>query len=333
MAELNETVFRVLEAASQQRGSGFSDDLREALNQLAALENVSEARLAVASRLPAIDSATGAGAIAVWLGAGVESGASPEPTTVPILQAMVRWCHALELPEGTEDEAVEEEPPSLDAEILEGLEMLGRAAVAHLSVHEQVDQFSQNEDLHAALERAEPYSIGAMWVAALFQQVSGELIVIHAERRTGYRIRYDNLANCFHLFTLLQGCLAGKMPGAERPDPQVLAIASGESQGQAYDRAWWHYGIGPHPQPELQASVFGEMSPAAIPEVDGQQVLLLWSPILQSRTWDSGFFGPILHARMPNVRIVDELSREEIERWCERLKLPEATMTSWWKFW
>ena len=77
--------------------------------------------------------------------------------------------------------------------------------------------------------------------------------------------------------------------------------------------------------------VFGEAGPESIVEIDGAQVLLLWPPIMQSRGWNAGFFGPLIVAAPPAVEVIEELAAEEVQRWRERLQLPEAKKKRWWR--
>jgi hypothetical protein len=60
-----------------------------------------------------------------------------------------------------------------------------------------------------------------------------------------------------------------------------------------------------------------------IDSFDGSQVLLLWPPVLGSRTWDGGFFSPILFATLPKVNVIRTMFATEVETWWERLDLPK----------
>ena len=124
------------------------------------------------------------------------------------------------------------------------------------------------------------------------------------------------------------------MDGSKRVDKNVLSIALGETSGDCLDSAWWHYGRGDCPKPDIMASVFGEMSPCTIPEINDRQVMILWPPILKSRTWDAGFFGPYIEAVPPRVNIIEELSVERAKEWRCRIGLKaEERKPAWWKFW
>jgi hypothetical protein len=319
--ELKQLVGNVLAAASSQPSGPFCDALRDALNALAGSGQLAEGRRAVASQLAKVTSPMGAGYLAVWLGAGVEAGIDPEPTALPILDAMLRWTRTLH--------ATHRSP-----ETLAGLEPLGQGLVAHLARSPSHRTYLQaREDWIAELERAEAFSPGPGWVLELLRKQSGQLVVLHLEQRRGFQMMYENLSNCFHLFTLLQAALVGKVPDARGADAKSLAVARGEAFEAASDSACWHYGRGDLPTSDIGGSIWGEASPSQIPRIDGTQVLLLWPPILGSRSWEAGFFGPYLQAMPPSVVLTDELNSEQVDAWWAKLKLPTLEKKSKWKFW
>ena len=168
----------------------------------------------------------------------------------------------------------------------------------------------------------EHLSTGAVWVLQLLRQRSGQLVVLNIANKKGVVVCYENISNCFHLFTLLQAALGPVMPDARTVSEHLLDIARGESEENGHDEAWWHYGQAYVPEPTVAASVWGELGPDSISSIDGWQVLLLWPPILPSRSWDTSFFLPILHARPPKVEVMEVLSPSDVEAWWVRLALP-----------
>jgi hypothetical protein len=334
MSEPNEAlkllVGNVLAAACTQSNGPFCDALRDALNALARSGSLAEGRRAVASQLSKVTSPVGAGNLAVWLGAGVEAGIDPEPTALPILDAMLRWTRTLQ----TTSEG-ELAPDQLRAaETLAGLEELGQGLVAHLARSPSHRTYLQaREDWTAELERVEQLTPGSGWVLELLRKRSGQLVVLHVEQRRGFRVTYENLSNCFHLFTLLQAALDGKVPDARAAEARSLAVARGEAFEAASDSACWHYGRGDVSEASFAGSIWGEGSPSEIPQIDGTQVLLLWPPLLGSRSWDAGFFGPYLQAMPPSVVISEELTAEQVDAWWAKLKLPMLEKKPKWKFW
>jgi len=338
----------VLMTAERQQGETFSGELRQALNALAMHPEANEARPQIAARLQYLQSPIGTGFLSVWLGAGVENGLDPENTALPLLEVFLKWTRTIEtvlederaeVADGDSDSEADSEAdvnadPPADPKTLMGLERMGQGLVAHLSRTPKLTaRLSRNDAVTKELDRVSHLSLGALWVLELLRKRSGSLVVIHGTELRGFRLAYEHLSNCFHLFTLLQGSLAGKMPGARHAKAEVLSVARGESSGEVSDTAWWHYGICTVPHADLMASVRGEADPATIPAVEGQQAMILWPMAIAGRSWDSGFFGPILMSLPPRVTVTSALSVEEVREWRTRLNLPELTKKAWWKFW
>jgi hypothetical protein len=178
---------------------------------------------------------------------------------------------------------------------------------------------AQDEELLDKIEEIAEFSNGAMWIDELFQKVSDTLIVIHAEKKVGVRVRYENISNCFHLFTLLQESIASVMPGSKETSEEILEIAKkGEYINENdSDEAWWHYGDFFSKKANIFSSIFGEISPSSISRVNGEQVMLLWSPILAKRTWGCDFCRPYLDAMPPSVELIEVLTDNEVDKFFE----------------
>lgn len=317
------------DAAERQRGLELSNDLHNAMSGLADLPEVDVTQ--IANILGATSSPAGAGFLAVWLGAGVERGKDAGLTCAPILETFLQWSRKIATPpERGESDADEEEPYDAvlvaepDPETIAGLQLLGQSLVVHLAHSPDLRRAAaQNEQIYREFRRLEHVSYGAGWVTHLLRQRSGQLVVLNAGNKNGVVVRYENLSNCFHLFTLLQGALAALMPDADQPSEALLEIARGRGEGTVRDHAWWHYGQPTINRPDIVGSVWGEMAPDGIASIEGSQVLLLWPPIMASRGWDTGFFAPVLYASPPNVEVLEVLSPPELDVWWERLGLPE----------
>jgi hypothetical protein len=326
----DEELAKVVDAANRQRGMTPSDDLIRALNTLADLppQQRETARTVVGNALARVASPTGAGFLSVWLGAGVENGATPEPSCQPVIDTFMKWSRTVEtLTDGSDAEtdgsdAETASTPRPDAETINGLQLLGQALVAHIGRLPKVREWMRDtEEIREEFERIAGISIGAAWVVQLITQCSGQLVVLNTAEKIGVLVRYANISNCFHLFTLLQAAVAGAMPDALPIDPRLYEIACGRQQGECGDKALWHYGQPTVPRAELPATVWGEMPPSSIASIDGQQALLLW-PRVMARSWDSGFFSPILATSLPEVDILKSLSSDEVDAWWTRLGLP-----------
>ncbi|TWU08071.1 hypothetical protein [Stieleria varia] len=331
---LEKLVDRIIAAADAQTSAELNDDLRDALNEIAGHPDRGEARAPIACRLGDVRSCAGAGYLAVWLGAGAEHGEEPEEAGQQILETMLKWSRAVH----TSDDEVDSDE-SGDDEINPdtdfGLERLGQGLVAHVARSMSLHQHMMNRpDVIAEFQRTEHLSSGPMWVMELLRKQSGHLVVIHVESKRVVRVAYQNLSNCFHLFTLLQSALADiRMPGSKRVSAHLKSVALGQRHDEASDKAWWHYGVGTCAKADFAGSIWGEATPDSIPEIDAEQVVLLWPMLLASRQWGAGFFGPFLQALPPSVTVQGELSEEEATVWFERLKLPEIKTKPWWKLW
>lgn len=328
---------KVMAAANRQRGREPSPEFREAIKPMFEAESGirKTLHLRLATIIPQITSASGAGLTAMCFGAAVENGADPNESFRPLFSTLIRWARTLPVePEPGETGAIEPIDLTPHEDTLIGLEYLGQSLVAHVGRDKSLKaSIAPNSEAIAHLYRVEHLSVGLMWVLTLLRQCSGDLLVLHATEAKGAWVKYENIANCFHLFTLLQGALANVMPGARTPSPQALAAATRQGNDRIPDSAWWHYGKAEFTTPDLTGSVFGEDTPKSISQFDGQQVILLWPPILQHRGWDSSFFSPLLQASLPSLVLTRQLSAEEISQWRARLQLPQIANKPFWKVW
>lgn len=322
----------ILNAANSHSDKEESRILPDALSAVAEVEpeKREEVRAMVSEGLPGVTAPAGAGLIGIWLGASVEGGRDPKISGPPVLATLLKWSQ--EVPEVPED-AGEEEIEEADSDLVGGLEMLGQAAVAHLARDENLlTSLQEDREAHKVLSIAEDWSAGPMWVMEILRQQSGELIVLHGHEKVGFKVGYENLSNCFHFFTLLQGALETRIPGGQSANGNAMAAARGEESGDVSDGAWWHYGQPTSPEPDLGSTVFGEGGLDSIASVEGTQVIVLWPMIMESRTWGGGFFGPYLAARPPKVEILEQLKENEILEWRTLLGLRDRpTKKPWWK--
>ena len=300
------SVEAALKALREQRERAPSDAVVSSLNGLAELPagEFVLAREQLLRALPTLENPVGAGLLAIWFGAWLEKGyVNPEEAFRPILDCLLSWTPHID------------SSGNASEDLLLGVEYLGQATVAHVSRNEEALREASAPEVVAELSRVEDWAVGAYWVMELVGKTSGQLVVLHGEEHVGAILEYRNLSNCFHLFTLLQGALGDQMPGGGSVDPLLLRVAQGESHpGGLSDKAWWHFGVAGS-EPNIAASIWGEASPATIPVVKGRQVIVLWPPLLQSRTWDSGFFGPILEAALPKVELVRMMDEAEVREW------------------
>lgn len=279
---------------------------------------------AAAEALPTLPPA-GAGWVALVLGAAVEYGADPARAMPALIRCLRSWLSQLPIPEITQDEEGEEEerypdPTPEQQKLIEALQPFCQSVVAHLArMPAERHKLGEDTELLERLTTLIGYSHALGWVLQALQRSSGTLIVLHPPTGTGLKLRYENVAVNFHLFSLLQVAVGTRLPGGQPPDLTIAAAARGQTNDGVQDRAWWHYGDPRSKTPELGASIWGEGLLTEIPVINGARVMLLWPPILQSRSWDHSFFGPHLEALPANVVVEEELSFESAQEWLKTL--------------
>jgi len=255
---------------------------------------------------------------AVTFGTLVERGVSAEITGPAVLEQLRAWLPRLPA-HGTD--------PSLAQ-----FRYLGQAVVAHLArLPAQRLALGRDAALVERLDELRSRTPGAWWVYEALLKSSGTLVLLHPPSGTGLRLVYANVSHGFHLFSLLQTAVGASLPGGREPDEAVAGVARGKSGDTISDEAWWHYGAPRSPKPDSAATIRGEDLVSEIPHVDGEQVVLLWPPILPSRSWDSGFFGPHLEAMPADATVERMLTAEECKAWLETLGVGRRRK-SWWPF-
>jgi hypothetical protein len=280
--------------------------------------------VAAVNALPTLPPA-GAGWIALVLGSAVERG-TDAALTLPGLMQFFRSClsrlpvpHMIQDADGEEEESYPAPTPEQET-LLGALRPVGQALVAHLArLPAERGQLAEDHELMKRLGKITGYSPGIQWVYEALVRKSGTLIVLHPPSGRGLKLKYENIAWNFHLFSLLQAAVGTRLPGGYQPDPKIVAAAHGQTQDEIYDHAWWHYGDPRSKTPDIRESIWGEGQLTEIPLIEECRVMLLWPPIVQSRSWDEGFFGPHLQAMPASMVVEEELSREKAREWLTRL--------------
>lgn len=312
---------QIIKEANQHQGDEPSASFVEAFNAVAELPTKEERkriRLQVIKSLNTVKSDSGAGFIGIWLGGVVENGADPEPFIPHLLQRFTEMIKQLTFTsevideEEGDDEVIDtlEDTKENDERII-GLQYLGQSLVAHISRCPKLrDEITNNDEIMQLLEDNNGCSVGIRWVYELLIKHSDDLIVLHAEENIAVKVRYKNISNCFHLFTLLQEAIGDIMPHEKTPDDISSAYT-----------CWWHYGQANSPEASIMSSVWGEMPPRHLITIDGVKVMLLWSSIMAARSWDEGFLHPELEAAPASLEVVELLSEEDVLHWRKQLNL------------
>lgn len=319
-SELKQLVARVLALPAEwtsHANAAFNDPVFRALFdglRPASQELRNEAISELAPGLDAPD-AYQAARIALTVGTLIEYGASADRATEAVLRRL-------------EAELIE---PAADAARHERIvKFFGLAAMAMLSRSASVRQAARRRPrLRRALDGSEVAETG--FVARTLELVDDlPLLVLHVERHEAVRVRLDAIASVFHFMTLL----ADRFPdwcADDPPDPEVSAIARGELAltKRIDDHARFHLfdysGLDRHPG----SSLWGEASPASIPILDGERVVLVGKRLFGSRSWDASFFANFHDALVSGIRVEARLSPADYEHWLARVRaqLPQPPAT------
>lgn len=263
---------------------------------------------AIARLAPGLETpdAYAAARIALTIGTLIEYGASP----ILAAEAVLRRLEA-ELIEPTADSARHERI----------VKFFGLAAMAMLSRSASVRQAARRRPhLRGALDASEVAETG--FIARTLELVDDlPLLVLHVERHEAVRLRLDAVASVFHFMTLL----ADRFPewcADDPPDPEVSAVARGELAltKRIDDHARFHLfdysGLDRHPG----SSLWGEASPASIPILDGEHVVLVGKKLFGSRSWDADFFANFHDALLSGIRVEARLGPADYAHWLARVR-------------
>ncbi|MDK4705819.1 hypothetical protein PH562_26480 [Rhizobium sp. CNPSo 4062] len=271
------------------------------------------------SRLPP----PGAAVLANMLGTIVEKGGSVERSGPAVWELYQAW-----LPQIHRGFAGRKELSPRQRQLLDAFQLLGQSAVSHLSGMPQERALAAgNKALMAQLAELQDYTPGAAWVRQVLLSRSDELLVLHLPSRQGFRLRYENIVNCFHLFTLVQAAFGERLAGGRAPNRLIVDMARCVTVAEeGNDEPWWRYRT-VRPDESGLVDVSGEASVETISRVDDRQIILLSPPVEGAALWDTSFFTPQLFAMPANVVLEETLTAQEVAEWLARIDLlaDEAT--------
>ncbi len=268
------------------------------------------------SRLPP----PGAAVLANMLGTIVEKGGAVERSGPAVWELYLAW-----LPQIHRGFAGRKELSPRQRQLLDAFQLLGQSAVSHLAGMPQERALAAgNKALMAQLAELQDYTPGAAWVRQVLLSRSDDLLVLHLPSRQVFRLRYENIVNCFHLFTLIQAAFGERLPGGHTPNRFIIDMARCVTVAEeGNDEPWWRYQTVRPDEPGL-ADISGEASVETISRIDGRQVILL-SPVVEGAAlWDTSFFTPQLFAMPANVVLEEALTPSEAEEWFAKAGVPAA---------
>lgn len=308
---MNAVADTLLRECRAQRGNTPSDALRAAARAFVPEALRSSDALDTVAGVLATESPSSLSWLAIVLGSAAESGAVSPLVGERLFDAFEKLAKVIrDGSQRAQDEAIDVMP------------RCAQGVVAHLArLPELRETLSRREALLDDLRATESASPAASWVRVALECTSGPLVVLHPATATGAVLRIENVANCFHLFTLVQCAIGAKIAGGREVRKVIDDCAHGRAEAATDDQAFWHYGDPRSAKPELGSSIWGEASVRSVPEIDGARVMLLWPPLVGARFWDSSFFGPFLDPMPANVVLERMLTDEESAGWMARLGL------------
>lgn len=266
----------------------------------------------------------GAAILANMLGTIVETGGAVERSGAAVWGLYMAW-----LPQIHRGYAGRKELSPRQRQLLDAFQLLGQSVVSHLSAMPQERNLAAgNRKLMAQLADLQDYTPGAAWVRQVLLSRSDVLLVLHVASRRGFRLRYENIANCFHLFTLVQATFGETLPGGRAPDRFIVDMARCVTVVEdATVEPWWHYET-VRPDRSGTAEISGEASVDTIARIDGTQVVLLSPAVENAALWDTSFFTPQLFSMPANVVLDEALTASEAEDWLGKAGLSVAQETT-----
>ncbi len=326
----------LLNACAGYAGGDPTDSLRQLTGQFLVRARSYPSDLSLAAEALKTLPPRGAAWLAVAIGAAVEDGGDAGLATPAVVDLFLSWLPRLPVSQRT-DAVPAPAPPAPtpeQASLLEAFRELAPAVVSHVARSPATrERLSHDIALLDRLEVLEDYTAGAAWIRETLLRSSGTLIVLYPPGEMGFRLRYENVATCFHLFSLIQAAIGERIPGGRKADPAVVASAKGKSRDAVTDEAWWHYGDPRSKTADPRRSIWGEALVREIPIVNAERVVVLWPLMVASRSWNSAFFGPQLDALAPDVVIQEALTVEECRAWLEALGIGKGGRRRRWWLW
>jgi len=259
----------------------------------------------------------GAAILANMLGTIIEKGGSVERSGAAVWDLYLAW-----LPQIHRGFAGRKELSPRQRQLLDAFQLLSQSAVSHLSAMPQErKQAADNRALMAQLAELQDYTPGAAWVRQVLMSRSDALLVLHLPSRRGFRLRYENIVNGFHLFTLIQALFGETLPGGRAPNRFIVDMARCVTVAEeGNDEPWWRYQT-VRPDAPGPVEISGEAPVETIARIDGRQVILLSPPVEGAALWDTSFFTPQLFAMPANVVLEEALTAQEAEEWLAKVNV------------
>ena len=202
-------------------------------------------------------------------------------------------------------------------------------------LREQLGDLGISEQIRYLAEEVpdSPYLKSVYYVDCMMKTCNDlKLLVLFPERKKGFVAAANDLNNCFHLIFLLEEQIYERL-GREYGMHDFYASASLASlaHGDYPDDCWSEsyctyymecdYSTACHEKfktEDTMSLIWGEMSPEAIPRIDGHAVIVLFEGGL-NRSFSAHFLAVPHEALHPYVEIERELEDAEYAAWIDRI--------------
>ena len=204
-------------------------------------------------------------------------------------------------------------------------EFIGLAAMTILARNPSArEEGEEREELVNNLDNLSFHDSVAWYLREILECVDREFIILVPEQEKGFLVKVEAVRNNFHLMTLLQARLIGD-DFIEGPliDERLAAVARGEVDVEKPEIIFAAFNY--HPWNAFQQDgqvlpevmIFGEEHPDDIPEINGEQIIIL-TKLTVERSWETNWIAPLHDALRSDVRVLEILSQEEVRNWIKR---------------
>lgn len=210
------------------------------------------------------------------------------------------------------------------------LDFIAQPASIILSTHIGVRiKFRDNKNYFVILNRLKSFAKLIEQIYNIYRLADEqELVLIHPERRVGFRVVIRGVQNNYHLFTLIQSELAqkvGKLLGIHAySNTDVVQIARGIRKfdidrkipdfGLISFYSWKAYYESQKQKSPLNPKhlLSGRVSPYGIPLINGIRFIILGEALRPALQWNTSEFRPLNQYLTSEVQILEVLDRNKV---------------------
>ncbi len=202
-----------------------------------------------------------------------------------------------------------------------------RSYLAEFAIENEITYLSEETD-------DSPYLRSIHYVNQMLAMCSDyPLLVLHPQKKTGFLAMANDVSNCFHLLFLLEEQIYQTLGAAYgmqefQASESLTRLAHGEYPQDCWDQSYtthfieYNYGTAfekTFSNQMVNYLIWGEMPPAAIPQLDGRAVIVLFENG-PSRSFSAQFLAVPHEALHPYVTIERELTEAEYLDWMQKIQ-------------